>query len=1300
MARGPFQGTFQPNARPTVATAPDAVVYINGETEIAGCPQCSRTFDVNKYVTSIQTDLSVDSVPGSANISLSIPRHSVDDFYFDGNPVITTMMEVEIFVKGNYLVEGLPQYYPIFWGLITEVQDNYSGGEHTVSLHCADILKWWELCKTNINPAALGQPGDQGRNLLGNVFASQNAYDIIFTLATQSFGDVLVGTGSIQNLIRDTAETSAALTDMTLYWERRFSKMRSNLVLYGTTGVAVRGDTLFQGYSKNPSANQYIASTTIRDAEGSLGGQMVYDPADEKMTGIKVDYGSGGPGLLQHEYQTKLEIANAMKEAVGFEFYMDSTGDIVFKPPFYNLDVLGNKPVSWIQDIDVIDWDFSESESEVVTQLVMEGQYSTQTALSLDPSVLPKATVTDYHLLRKYGWRVQSYNAEFATNPIELFYHGLDVLDRINARRYRGNVTIPIRPELRLGFPVYVAPKDEIWYVSGISHSLSFGGRATTTLQLTSRRTKFIAPKGIGTLKLASYGGKDVTETSRDGGPAAFPYSSRQLSNYGVFELKRDGALEIPGSQSEFESVGAANPVQPLILRHPKTGRIVGYPNVVMVYSRPFDASDVNAVIGQQTNQEAIARLPQEGQAAAKRNREILEGKQREQLTPGKDSEIRGKYTYQAYQYGMNAAGVFIYAYDASKVIREAVAVKTANVTPQADANARLKEPHTFIRPVSDERGFELIGHYRYGRRVSLRDGRLIVNKPGEKAKVDVQLALSGDLSSMLAAQSQGLTTVVTGYADPAAELAEMSPEDGQTAAVVPGVENSPNKKSAEFTSVGDEFVDEAPLGSVEQRGVMRDVEASQLSRALTLAEMSVLDNTIVRNEDCACITGRADLAFMASGYQVESLNASSVDLGALGDRLQYGTTVGAQVKEREREYAELLGQAEALWDSLLESASVERPDQAEIKASKASQRDLDVKLAASARQLADARQKYAQETGGPIQVVSDDALDERVTAAQIALNAERARLAELQKQAPQAKGETWVKERIGVLEASIKSSNARINSLTEAQIAEPEQQQQLGEELADVMQSLKADEKELEHLRSTASQEMNQVASKRAEQNVASLEKQLAAAQAELKAHRSTRGASSGSILNFSNAQVVSKVESFLYKLYRSLDDAHQEFEKSIRGERMDTTNVTFKDIHQPGVSVATQHAGSIDGPDVAPVSEFAPPFSAPGRYQLGDPNASVGVIDTTRSDVAKAWSDFSRNLQQNTRNRMLTTQIGQDRASIARLTAARDLLIKQRDSAKVVGDIQKQIDSMSTQIAHLERQVSENQGKLNEGR
>ena len=313
MARGPYQGTFNPGVRQTIVTAPDALVYINGSAEAIGCPKCKRTFDFNKYITSIQVDLSVDSVPGSASISLSIPRHAIDDFFFEGDPIVMEMMEIEIFAKGHFLVEGLPQYYPIFWGLITEVTDSLSGGQTTVSIQCADILKWWEVCKMAVNSAFTSpQPGQGGMSMMGNVFFGENPYDMIWTLSQQAFGDVVVGTGSLVNFLPEKSQQrstfKAAFNDIMIYWEKRFSRMRSNLLLYGVNGVAVRGDTLTSTYTREKKLGhplKNMASRAVAVANGGKdAGQMVFDPTDPNVVAFKTIF----QFKLRHHYLPVLAV--------------------------------------------------------------------------------------------------------------------------------------------------------------------------------------------------------------------------------------------------------------------------------------------------------------------------------------------------------------------------------------------------------------------------------------------------------------------------------------------------------------------------------------------------------------------------------------------------------------------------------------------------------------------------------------------------------------------------------------------------------------------------------------------------------------------------------------------------------------------------------------------------------------------------------------------------------------------------------------------------------------------------------
>jgi hypothetical protein len=903
MARGPYQGTWQPNVRPTIAHAPDAVVLINGETDVIGCPSCRKKFDLSKYITSIQVDLSVDSPPGSATINLSVPRHAIDDLFYDGECLITEMMEVEIFAKGYYLVEGLPQYYPIFWGLVTEVSDDYSGGEHTVTIGCADILKWWEICRMNVNAAFTAPNPSQGKSIFGNVFFGMNPYDVLYTLANMSFGDILVGTGSLTSFVAEAKQKqtfNAALGDIMAYWQTRFGKMRSNLLLYGVNGVAVRGDALASAYDQGKAqVGKPFASAAVRNANGGLGSTSpLFDPASPDVVAFRTQFAQAGQvNFWQSEYQTKLEIATAAKEAIGFEFYMDVTGDIVFKPPFYNLDILGNKPVSWVQDIDIIDWNRSSSIEEVVTHIQLQGNFGSTVEYGFGEEITPYTSVVDYHLLRKYGWRPHTYNSEFMSDPVALYYHGLDLLDRINCRRHRMPVTIPLRPEVRLGFPIYLEPRDQVWYVQGISHNIQFGGRATTSLSLTAKREKFKAPKGLASLKTTgevrsrptSGAPRPASPTSVSSAPSS-TVSPLKAVTQKAFALDVGGAAFMPAVNADPDRPETMEPYEPLVLRDPKTGRVLGCPNVVMVYTRPFaevGAEGFRRVAGVNKAGGAGQSAKDVRAAEAAKTNERLDTFQRAFNETIRQTAVE-KYAANRWRYGLNSAGVFVYAHDASKAITQAALLPARNidVTGIDGGTTGLfgqTKNSAFVRPISDARGFEVVGHYPYGRGVALRDGSLVRTEGGAntRAAVDVQVALAGDLSSTLRAQSQGLVRVSTGYADPADVLARLQPDDLRTAAFASGGDQA--QPSPEIVSQAPNFVETAPLGSAAQAGAPPSVEASQLSRALTLTEMTVRGEGGAPLEDaCACVLGRADLAFLNLAPQVQPLRPTAGDTSLL----------------------------------------------------------------------------------------------------------------------------------------------------------------------------------------------------------------------------------------------------------------------------------------------------------------------------------------------------------------------------------------------------------------------------------
>jgi hypothetical protein len=64
------------------------------------------------------------------------------------------------------------------------------------------------------------------------------------------------------------------------------------------------------------------------------------------------------------------------------------------------------------------------------------------------------------------------------------------MMNLINVKCNTGSVTIPGRPEMRLGYPVYIRYRDSFHYVKSISHTFDYGGTFSTTLGLEMERRK------------------------------------------------------------------------------------------------------------------------------------------------------------------------------------------------------------------------------------------------------------------------------------------------------------------------------------------------------------------------------------------------------------------------------------------------------------------------------------------------------------------------------------------------------------------------------------------------------------------------------------------------------------------------------------------------------------------------------------------------------------------------------------------------------------------------------------------
>jgi prefoldin subunit 5 len=963
--RSAWTGNRVDNSRPYVTVSADAYVAIQGETTITGCGECKRKINFNTYLTSLSVDTSVDSPPGSASLSLTIPDTDINDFYAENQLIIIPMMEIEIYVKGYFLIGGVPQYYKVFWGLISSVTKSWSNGVTTVSISCRDILRWWELTQINLNSAYLDAQGSSAGqyNLWQNQFAGFNPYTVILSLAKESMGDWSRTVGSFtSNKPEDGPEKAISdsfLGGVMTYWQAKFQNIWNNLVLYGTSGNLYT--TFGDGGTVSPidlSAKLLQDELQYQKDQSQANGVLKITPGEQ--AAYKKELARAGDvSFFQPDVVTKLSIALQARDQLGYEFYCDTSGDIIFKPPFYNLNVLPNKPVSWIQDIDIIEDSIHDNEAEVYTHIVGSGNAFggiMDNGLN-DEMTTPRTGAFDYHLLKRYGWRQYQYQVEWAGNPRKLFYHILDFLDRLNAKRQGGSVTIPLRPEIRMGFPIWFPKYDSFFYVQGISHSFSVGGQATTTLTLIAKRSKFIAPKNLGTIRRT---GKTTTETQ------TLVYAGSEADQ--KKNPPKKVTVEVPQYEVSFPdgtNSDGTDHSAPVILRNPRTGRLLGYPRVVMVYRHGINGESLAKAIATPTQKAATTAKNQPGNAPKGPNAsQISQQRTREaflNVVNADKSVLISRLRQNRYEAGATNAGAYDYAEDQSRSIKEFEVVSISSVSytqpkdeskaaesnkPSAaeaqaiqqqlqnntnkirDINSKIsavqrdinklnsqistlvsriesgattseaayaaihnnaeyqqlntqiaglqgkifslnKEkavitgnsaplkikqansiPSTYvmIRPVSDEFGFEVIGHYKYGRGAYIDRGKTKLAVGGNVVnQINLQLAPTGGLLTD-SVDTQQRSTV-----DFAASFEAMKPDDWATGATFKF--NGTDKPTDYLLT--DTTTYTADINQNAGKSVFIDVDQTRKSVLLSELKPTIDIKNLSAIENCACGIGR-----------------------------------------------------------------------------------------------------------------------------------------------------------------------------------------------------------------------------------------------------------------------------------------------------------------------------------------------------------------------------------------------------------------------------------------------------------
>jgi len=215
----------------------------------------------------------------------------------------------------------------------------------------------------------------------------------------------------------------------------------------------------------------------------------------------------------------RLDVIREVVRKIDFEAYQDIDGKIIVKPPLYNLDVVNLAPrLSLYGATQTLDGSshnsltnpataiFPENNPFVIhlSEILTEQENEDQSAIRRTRTTLTGNAMRAFGIqyredlkaigeyiditkLAKFGLREEpSYQAAFLdyADKYTLFAHAAAETARAN-RGYRTyTFTTQMRPELKLGFPVFIPHRDMYAYIKSISINYQVGATATMTKTL------------------------------------------------------------------------------------------------------------------------------------------------------------------------------------------------------------------------------------------------------------------------------------------------------------------------------------------------------------------------------------------------------------------------------------------------------------------------------------------------------------------------------------------------------------------------------------------------------------------------------------------------------------------------------------------------------------------------------------------------------------------------------------------------------------------------------------------------
>lgn len=500
--------------REIIKTAPDMVVYIESlpfllNPYIKDGTKAFTTVNFNDFITAISTSYAVDSLIPSGSINLMVPNGFKHLFKAPGGGLIIDLMsEIRIYAKSYFFSEsGNTVYRRVFNGMIKTVDYNDGLTSLDITIGITGLLHFMELMQTDLAPGNMSNSSMPLTPMNSNQ-SEMNPFQVILDefWKQTDFSGIIFGS-VIDKKIENTQYKDSLKKNYVNKWNHILSETRKYIRLYGVSSGEEKAKTI-KALGKQTNEGS-TSSKPVDPQKGSQTTTPTKAQSDKAGVGYMLDhvrkftfdYSVGSIGLLGGKIVSRLERIRQMIELIGYEGYQDLDGTIIMKPPSYNLDctIVGDKKEELADEniyehanpyiihlSEILNENYQEDEGGIRrTVFSIQGNWDLNVQAShnnLDKIAVVRAI--DIGKMSRFGIRDEPPKfMGFLGHDCKqnfAFAHSEMVKANKNWRTY--HVTIPLRPELRLGLPIFVPHLDMYAYVSGISISYSVGGKADMSL--------------------------------------------------------------------------------------------------------------------------------------------------------------------------------------------------------------------------------------------------------------------------------------------------------------------------------------------------------------------------------------------------------------------------------------------------------------------------------------------------------------------------------------------------------------------------------------------------------------------------------------------------------------------------------------------------------------------------------------------------------------------------------------------------------------------------------------------------